>query len=78
MATEEVEQHRKSLPPGQRARSDFPRFGLPEFAGRWPQVPASPALRIGGDVDHPFELAVSELASLRHHEQVSDFHCVTT
>jgi DMSO/TMAO reductase YedYZ molybdopterin-dependent catalytic subunit len=78
MGTNEVEHHRESLPPGQRARSDFPRFGLPAFAGRWPQVPASPALRIGGDVDQPFELAVSELASLPRHEQVSDFHCVTT
>lgn len=78
MATDGVEDDRESLPPGQRARSDFPRFGLPAFAGRWPQVPASPALRIGGDVDQPFALAVSELVSLPRHEQVSDFHCVTT
>jgi DMSO/TMAO reductase YedYZ molybdopterin-dependent catalytic subunit len=78
MATNEVEPHRASLPPGQRARRDFPRFGLPAFAGRWPQIPASPALQVGGDVDQPFELAVSELASLPRDEQVSDFHCVTT
>jgi DMSO/TMAO reductase YedYZ molybdopterin-dependent catalytic subunit len=79
VATNEVGHHRGSLPPGQRTRSDFPRFGLPAFAGRWPRVPASPTLRIGGDVDQPFELAVSELASsLPRDEQVSDLHCVTT
>ena len=78
MATGGVEHDHQSLPPGQRARGDFPRFGLPAFAGRWPHVPASPALRIGGDVDQPFELAASDLASLPRYEQVSDFHCVTT
>jgi DMSO/TMAO reductase YedYZ molybdopterin-dependent catalytic subunit len=78
MATDGVEHVRESLPPGQRARSEFPRFGLPAFAGRWPQIAASPALLIGGDVDRPFELAVSELASLPRYQQVSDFHCVTT
>ncbi len=72
------ERHRESLPPGQRVRSDFPRFGLPAFACRWPQVPASPTLQIRGDVDQPFDLAVSELASLPRDEQVSDLHCVTT
>jgi hypothetical protein len=37
----------------------------------WPQIPASPALQIGGDVDQPFELAVAELASLPRDEWTS-------
>jgi SAM-dependent methyltransferase len=42
----------RPLPPGQRACGDFPRFGLPRFATRWPD--AAPAiLRVTGEVDQP-------------------------
>jgi DMSO/TMAO reductase YedYZ molybdopterin-dependent catalytic subunit len=66
------------LPPGQRARPDFPRYGLPSFAGRWPTPAPRPALKIIGDVAVPLEIAISELTSLPRREQRSDLHCVAT
>ncbi|MGI9406083.1 MAG: molybdopterin-dependent oxidoreductase [Hyphomicrobiaceae bacterium] len=66
------------LPPGQRTWPNFPRFGLPPFASRWPEVPENPAIVIDGDVGRAMTASLSELASLPRTEQVSDFHCVTT
>ena len=67
----------RALPPGQRAYGDFPRFGLPRFATRWPD--AAPAiLRVTGEVDQPLELLPADLAALPRHEQTVDLHCVTT
>ena len=66
-----------SLPPGQHAIDSFPCFGLPRFAARVPRDIAPLAVAIAGDVGSPITLT-SELATLPRHEQVSDFHCVTT
>jgi DMSO/TMAO reductase YedYZ molybdopterin-dependent catalytic subunit len=66
------------LPPGQRERKDLPRFGLPRFAEPPPVTPASPTLRVGGDVEQPVTIALEELSGLRRIDQVSDLHCVTT
>lgn len=66
-----------ALPTGQQARPDFPRFGLTQFASRFPRETRVIRLRISGDVidgavlDDPF-------AGLTRIEQLSDFHCVTT
>ncbi len=65
------------LPPGQRAIETFPRFGLSQYAKRFPKTTGQPQLRVGGDVETPFD-AGEALATLPHIEQVSDFHCVTT
>lgn len=65
------------LPPGQRERPDFPRFGLTPFAERFPASTDAPRLRISGDVDTPLELD-DAMAGLERVTQVSDFHCVTT
>src|SRR5437879_5730332 len=67
----------RTLPPGQRAVSEFPRFGLPQFAGRFPKELNRIELRIGGDVETPATIS-RELEGLPRVEQVSDFHCVTT
>ncbi|WP_293372384.1 molybdopterin-dependent oxidoreductase [Nevskia sp.] len=65
------------LPPGQRARRDFPRFGLGKFALRFPATPERIRVRIAGDVER--ELIVEDrLATLPRVDQTSDFHCVTT
>lgn len=64
------------LPPGQRERKDFPRFGLTQFARRFPRE-LSPKLDIVGSVDHELHLA-DPLGDLPRIEQVCDFHCVTT
>lgn len=65
------------MPPGQIARSQFPRFGLGKFACRFPADPGRVALSIRGDVAQ--DVQVSELFhSLPRVQQQSDFHCVTT
>jgi len=66
------------LPRGQKAIDFFPRFGVPAYAERWPQVPDRPSLTIGGLVEAPFTLALGELAVLPQVEITTDFHCVTT
>jgi DMSO/TMAO reductase YedYZ molybdopterin-dependent catalytic subunit len=65
-----------TLPPGQHAIGDFPRFGthlhLPP-----PPVPADPAIVVAGAVTRPFAVPLDRLATLPRREQVSDFHCVS-
>ena len=67
-----------SLPPGQHHRSDFPRFGLPRYANRVPNVVGAWTLDLGGDAVVPVPLDHVALQSLPRTDQVSDFHCVTT
>jgi DMSO/TMAO reductase YedYZ molybdopterin-dependent catalytic subunit len=64
------------LPPGQRARSDFPRFGLPAYARRFPQADRI-VLEITGNV--ALTTAVSDAwHDLPRTTLTADFHCVTT
>ncbi len=65
------------LPRGQQARADFPRFGLTQYADRFPRQTEGARLRIAGDVLEAEDLE-APLAGLPRIEQVSDFHCVTT
>jgi DMSO/TMAO reductase YedYZ molybdopterin-dependent catalytic subunit len=67
----------KVLPPGQFERSDFPRFGLPPFANRFPHQIDRPNVQVGGEIEHPIVLE-HEFESLPRVQQISDFHCVTT
>lgn len=69
------------LPPGQRPIDDFPRFGLPNYASRWPTVPVEPAIEVTGEVTTPATIPLADLADLSDVERrtsTSDFHCVTT
>jgi len=66
------------LPPGQRWREDFPRFGLLHFAERFPARPELISLRIGGAVRCDIELLSADFAGLPRVQQTSDFHCVTS
>lgn len=65
------------LPPGQRESTAFPRFGLTQFAGRFPKETSVRVLEIGGVVAHELRLE-DALEGLPRVEQISDFHCVTT
>jgi DMSO/TMAO reductase YedYZ molybdopterin-dependent catalytic subunit len=65
------------LPPGQRARDDFPRFGLPAFAGRQPTPPFAGSLRLLGSVVVRTEVQ-SPFKGLERIEKTRDLHCVTT
>ncbi len=67
----------ETLPPGQRWRPDFPRFGLPWRVGRVPSIPVDPHVALLGDVRSQATIAVAELAALERVTMVSDFHCVT-
>lgn len=69
---------RDQLPPGQTEIPDFPRWGLPEYVKRWPEMPARPVISLAGDVQTPCEISLAELAALPRRTQISDFHCVTT
>ena len=66
-----------ALPPGQRARADFPRFGTTPFARRFPKETARIEIEVLGEVEHELRLS-NALSGLPRVEQVSDFHCVTT
>jgi DMSO/TMAO reductase YedYZ molybdopterin-dependent catalytic subunit len=66
-----------SLPPGQRSTADFPRFGLTQFAGRFPSQTSRVHLEVVGCVENELQLT-DALHGLPRFEQVSDFHCVTT
>ncbi|HYW55444.1 MAG TPA: molybdopterin-dependent oxidoreductase [Polaromonas sp.] len=65
------------LPPGQKARSDFPRFGLAPYARRFPRDEKARVLTLSGDALESVTIS-SALEGLERVEQVSDFHCVTT
>lgn len=66
----------KILPPGQKETEIFPRFGLPQYANRFPKEIYKVKFSIGGDLDD-FEIG-EELTTLPRIYQKSDFHCVTT
>jgi len=65
------------LPIGQYNLGYMPRFGLPQFAKRFPKQTSKATLYIGGDVEVPKSIT-DELKKLPHVEQASDFHCVTS
>lgn len=64
------------LPPGQRARPDFPRFGLTQYARRFPTDLNAGSLRVSGDLLRgPATLSLAGLPRLSIR---ADLHCVTT
>jgi len=65
------------LPPGQREAVAFRRFGLTQFAERFPKETSNCALEVLGSVTRELHLA-DALQGLPRVEQVCDFHCVTT
>ena len=68
---------KKNLPPGQYELDEFPRFGLSQFARRFPNETRQVYVKITGDVGETITVS-DELRHLPRIEQTSDFHCVTT
>ncbi|PCJ56131.1 MAG: hypothetical protein COA73_12865 [Candidatus Hydrogenedentota bacterium] len=66
-----------NLPPGQHEISTFPRFGLLQFAYRYPRDTKTIKISITGGNDKSTVVA-DALMQLPRVKQVSDFHCVTT
>ena len=69
--------NKTKLPPGQYELDQFPRFGLSQFANRFPKETRQVYLKIAGDVDESITVS-DELFDLPRVDQTSDFHCVTT
>lgn len=67
-----------TLPPGQRPRTDHPRFGLPWYAHKLPRTPGEIWVEVRGPDGALARLTAAELGALDPREQVSDFHCVAT
>lgn len=67
----------KPLPKGQIKYDIFPRFGLSQYANRFPSETNKIELQLGGDLSEEVKIS-EELKQLDLVEQVSDFHCVTT
>jgi len=65
------------LPPGQKVRSDFPRFGLPQYAARFPSNTTSQLIeiRLNGSYKKQIDLSTTEISRCT---KEADFHCVTT
>lgn len=66
-----------TLPKGQRAIDDFPRFGLQQFQYRFPEQTDRVAFEVRGDVEKPL-LVEERFLQLPRTMLVSDLHCVTT
>jgi DMSO/TMAO reductase YedYZ molybdopterin-dependent catalytic subunit len=65
---------RPRLPPGQRVRPDFPRFGIVAYARQ--ALPATDVrIEILGAIEQPLVLCATELATLTRVTQRGDFHC---
>ncbi len=65
------------IPPGQKTRADFPRFGLPAYAKRFPSRPEDKSISI--EVNGIAKISIDDaLADLPRITMQADFHCVTT
>lgn len=67
----------RPMPPGQKARADFPRFGLPQYANRFPSSPDDRSITIEFNGNGKIKLD-DPLADLSDTTMRADFHCVTT
>ena len=63
-----------TLPPGQRALTEFPRFGIAEFAKR-PLKSLDTRLEFSGALDSNVILTATDLAALPRTTLTQDFHC---
>jgi DMSO/TMAO reductase YedYZ molybdopterin-dependent catalytic subunit len=70
-----VEARHLSLPPGQHAIADFPRFGSHRSAPP-PRVAEPSMIRVEGAVARRLEVPLARLAALPRRALIADFHCV--
>jgi len=72
-----MDSHAVKLPAGQVPRADFPRFGLTQYAERYPSRPTDRAISIQVLSAAPVVLG-DALDGLPRVTLQADFHCVTT
>lgn len=65
------------LPPGQQERDTFPRFGLSQYANRFPENIDAIKVSISGDGLKQIDISAA-INEMKKSKQTSDFHCVTT
>jgi len=65
------------LPPGQKSKKDFPRFGLPAYADRFPSDITSTSFMVEIDDKESLEIDLASI-NLPRVQLKTDFHCVTT
>ena len=65
------------LPPGQKERQNFPRFGMPHYADFKLPVLDLYTIQLSGDVPAQ-TLTQQDWGALERVELTADFHCVTT
>ncbi len=65
------------IPPGQKARKDFPRFGLPQYAARFPTNVDDRSIEISVNGLEKIRFDLSSKALPRSTIK-TDFHCVST
>jgi DMSO/TMAO reductase YedYZ molybdopterin-dependent catalytic subunit len=79
MTSNEKENHRDSLPPGQAPIKRLLRWGIdhPGITRSNPKIDLKTyTLTIDGEVEKPLKLSWNEIAQLPRVQSVSDFHCV--
>lgn len=64
-----------SLPPGQRALTEFPRFGIVKLAKRQLQINEVRLEIFSGALTHPLTLTQVDLGRLPRATLTADFHC---
>jgi len=68
-----------TLPPGQRVLDHFPRFGVPAYANRLPEMPTGFELQVQAKDEATCPpLRIEDFKELERKEIIADFHCVTT
>lgn len=65
------------VPRGQKARPDFPRFGLPTYANRFPSELVSRVIDVEVNEQGVFAIDIASM-DLPRSSIHADFHCVTT
>jgi DMSO/TMAO reductase YedYZ molybdopterin-dependent catalytic subunit len=79
MTSDEKENHRNSLPPGQAPIKRLLRWGIdhPGITRSNPKIDLKTyTLTIDGEVEKPSKLSWNEIAQLPRVQSTSDFHCV--
>lgn len=79
MASDEKENHRNNLPPGQAPIKKLLRWGIdhPGITRANPRIDLNTyTLTVDGEVEKPLKLSWKEIAELPAVRSTSDFHCV--
>jgi len=72
-----ISERNQMLPKGQYNIGEMPRFGLTQFASRFPSQTKHSRISISGNVENEITFS-KEISTLPRSQITADFHCVTT